>query len=58
MLFWMIFQSNVSAHNKYSQSCIASSKGWSVDAIEYSLECVKSLSYALPQESTIHQGSL
>jgi 2-polyprenyl-3-methyl-5-hydroxy-6-metoxy-1,4-benzoquinol methylase len=38
-------------------SRIASSKGWSVDAIEYSPECVSSLSYTLPKESIIHQGS-
>ena len=38
-------------------SRIASSKGWSVDAIEYSPECIISLAHVLPSESIIHQGS-
>jgi 2-polyprenyl-3-methyl-5-hydroxy-6-metoxy-1,4-benzoquinol methylase len=38
-------------------SRIASSKGWSVDAIEYSPECISSLSHVLPSESIIYQGS-
>jgi 2-polyprenyl-3-methyl-5-hydroxy-6-metoxy-1,4-benzoquinol methylase len=38
-------------------SRIGSSKGWKVDAIEYSPECARSLSHALPQESIIYQGS-
>lgn len=38
-------------------SRIASSMGWSVDAIEYSPECISSLSHVLPSESIIYQGS-
>ena len=38
-------------------SRIASSKGWIVDAIEYSPECISSLSNVLPSESIIYQGS-
>ena len=38
-------------------SRIASSKGWIVDAIEYSPECISSLSHVLPSESIIYQGS-
>jgi 2-polyprenyl-3-methyl-5-hydroxy-6-metoxy-1,4-benzoquinol methylase len=38
-------------------SRIASSKGWSVDAIEYSPECINSLSHVLPSQSIIYQGS-
>jgi 2-polyprenyl-3-methyl-5-hydroxy-6-metoxy-1,4-benzoquinol methylase len=38
-------------------SRIASSKGWSVDAIEYCPECITSLVHVLPRESIIYQGS-
>ena len=38
-------------------SRIASSKGWPVDVIEYSPECISSLSHVLPNESIIYQGS-
>lgn len=38
-------------------SRIASSNGWSVDVIEYSPECISSLSHVLPSESIIYQGS-
>lgn len=38
-------------------SRIASSRGWSVDAIEYSPSCVSSLKLALPLESIVWQGS-
>lgn len=38
-------------------SRFASSIGWSVDAIEYSPECIASLSRVLPSQSVIHKGS-
>jgi 2-polyprenyl-3-methyl-5-hydroxy-6-metoxy-1,4-benzoquinol methylase len=38
-------------------SRMASIKGWIVDAIEYSPECISSLSHVLPSESIVYQGS-
>lgn len=38
-------------------SRIASSKGWTVDAIEFSPNCISSLRDVLPKESIIWQGS-
>lgn len=38
-------------------SRMASIKGWIVDAIEYSPECIRSLSHVLPSESIVYQGS-